>query len=213
MSNVERIHKAYTDEQAARLAHISLGQIRYWDRTNFFEPSISFEDRRVAVSRIYTFDDVIALRVLGELRNNFDVPLQHLRRVRDRFDLPQEAWANEELYVLNKRVYFKNERGRLFNSETGEEALPDIPLPRVITDVKSEASALAIRPREIFGTKSRSSRIAKSAEVFSGTRIPIDVVKEYFDEGLSIDDILEDYPTLSREDIDAAVRWFGIRAA
>ena len=39
------------------------------------------------------------------------------------------------------------------------------------------------------------------------------MVKEYFDEGLDIDDILSDYPTLTEKDIKAAIRWLGIRAA
>ncbi|MDJ0823145.1 MAG: DUF433 domain-containing protein [Paracoccaceae bacterium] len=213
MARVQRLIEAFTDEQAARLAHISIGQIRYWDQTNFFEPSIAFENRRVAFSRIYSFDDVVALRVLGELRNEHDVPLQHLRRVRDRFKLKQSVWKDEEIFVHKKRVYFKNERGNFVHSETDEETLPNIPLPRVIAQVHDEAIQLGIRPSEVIGKKAKAKSVARSAEVFEGTRIPIDMVKEYFDEGLDIDDILSDYPTLTEKDIKAAIRWLGIRAA
>ena len=213
MTTVAKIPKVYTDEQASRLARISLGQIRYWDSTKFFEPSLAYEDRRAAYSRIYSFDDVVALRVLGELRNKHDISLQHLRKVRDKFQLPQSAWADEEIYVNKKRVYFKNESGNFVNSETDEETLPDIPLPRVIAEITHEAKALEVRPTDAFGKKVRRPKVARKAEVFQGTRIPVDMVKEYFDEGLGIEEILSDYPTLTEADIEAAVRWLGLSAA
>ncbi|MDW3183186.1 DUF433 domain-containing protein [Roseobacter sp.] len=213
MKKVQRLVKAFTDEQAARLGHITVGQIRYWDRTGFFQPSMAFENRRVAFSRIYSFEDVVALRVLGELRNEHDVPLQHLRRVRDKFQMGQEAWAEEELFVHKKRVYFKTEDGNFVNSETDEETLPNIPLRKVIADVKKEARDFGIRGKDVFGKVSKNRNVARSAEVFEGTRIPIDMVKEYFDEGLTTNDILKDYPTLTNEDVDAAIHYFGIRAA
>lgn len=213
MKTVHRLVKVFTDEQAARLAHISLDQIRYWDQTHFFEPSIAFENRRVAFSRIYSFDDVVALRVLGELRNVYDVPLQHLRSVRDKYQMDQSAWAEEELYVHKKRVYFKNERGNFVNSDTDEETLPHIPIPKVNADVKAEAAQLRIRSTELTGHKTKARSVTRAAEVFEGTRIPIDMVKEYFDEGLTQADILKDYPTLTKQAIDAAIHWLGIRAA
>lgn len=213
MTKVHRLIEAFSDEQAARLAHASLGQVRYWDQSGFFKPSIGYENRRVSFSRIYTFDDVVALRVLASLRNKYDVPLQHLRRVRNKFELPQSAWKNEDIFVNAKKVYFKNERGNFVHSETGEETLPHIPLPQVIADVSREAEMLGIRPEEVSGRKTKRQSVARAAEVFEGTRIPIDTVKEYFDANLEIDDILKDYPTLTEKDIDAAMRWLGINAA
>ncbi|WP_158086717.1 DUF433 domain-containing protein [Brevirhabdus pacifica] len=213
MSNVSRIPKVYTDEQTARLARISLGQLRYWDRTKFFEPSLAYEDRRVAFSRLYTIEDIVALRVLGELRHQHDVSLQHLRRVRDKFQLEQSAWAEEEIFVNKKRVYFKNERGTFVNSETDEETLPHIPIPRVFASVKQDAQKMGIRPQSAVGKRSKRTPVARKSEVFEGTRIPIETVKEYFDAGLGEDDVLRDYPTLKPEDIKAATRWLGLRAA
>lgn len=213
MAIVSKIPKIYTDEQAARLARISITQIRYWDSTGFFQPSIAYENRRAAFSRIYSFDDVVALRVLGELRNSFDVSLQHLRKVRDKFRMPQSAWADEEIFVNKKRVYFKNERGNFQSAETDEETLPNIPLPQVIASVKEDARALDIRSDAWLGKKTKKASVARKAEVFQGTRIPVDVVKEYFDEGLGVDDILKDYPTLTEADISAAINWLGIVAA
>ncbi|HEY7245780.1 MAG TPA: DUF433 domain-containing protein [Xanthobacteraceae bacterium] len=41
--------------------------------------------------------------------------------------------------------------------------------------------------------------------VFSGTRIPIEVLFDNLADGLSLDDILDSYPGLSRESAVAAI--------
>ena len=41
--------------------------------------------------------------------------------------------------------------------------------------------------------------------VFRGTRIPVEVLFENLADGLSLDEILDAYPTLNREDAIAAI--------
>lgn len=41
--------------------------------------------------------------------------------------------------------------------------------------------------------------------VIRGTRIPVDKIIRLLGEGMSVEDILEDYPHLSKEDIRAAL--------
>lgn len=213
MSSISRIRQAFSEDQAARLANISLGQIRYWDKSEFFAPSIAYENRRTSYSRIYSFDDVVGLKVLGELRNTYGVSLQHLRRVRDRLSSDQSIWANEIVYVKDKQVYFRNELGNFKNGETGEDTLPNIPIRRVMADVEEEANQLRFRKPAGVGKIVKRTSIAKKNEVFEGTRIPVTVVEEYLSEGYEIDDVLKDYPTLKRRDIDAAIEFLGIEAA
>lgn len=213
MPGVSKIVSAFTDEQAARLAKISLNQLRYWDSTNFFKPSYGYENRRSAFSRIYSFDDVVGLKVLGQLRNVYEVPLQHLRRVRDRLASDQSLWADEVVFVKDKQIYFNNEVGTFRNAETGEDTLPSIPIRAVLNDIAESALRMKIRPSELTGKISKRKHIARNTEVFEGTRIPIDIVKEYLEEGYSYDEIITEYPALTRGDIEAAVRYLGIRAA
>lgn len=42
--------------------------------------------------------------------------------------------------------------------------------------------------------------------VFRGTRVPIEVLFDNLADGLSIDEILEDYPTLDRDDVVALLK-------
>lgn len=43
--------------------------------------------------------------------------------------------------------------------------------------------------------------------VIRGTRIPVELLLRRLSEGASEDDLLESYPSLTREDVRAAVAW------
>lgn len=43
--------------------------------------------------------------------------------------------------------------------------------------------------------------IAGGEPIFRGTRIPIATLFDYLEDGIGLDDILADFPTLSREDV------------
>jgi DNA-binding transcriptional MerR regulator len=69
----ERVIRAFTEEQVVRLTALSQRQLRYWDRTGFFRPAFSEENRRVAYNRVYSFKDVCALRMIAARRLFFDI--------------------------------------------------------------------------------------------------------------------------------------------
>ena len=45
----------------------------------------------------------------------------------------------------------------------------------------------------------RSEKVMSGAVVFAGTRVPVQTLIDYIEEGSRIDDFLEDFPTVSRE--------------
>src|SRR5712691_3179010 len=99
------ILRAFSEESVKHLTGLTTTQLRYWDRTGFFEPAYADPNRRVAYSRLYSFKDIVALRTLSVLRNQYSVPLQHLRKVADKLShLGYDLWINTTLYVLNKKV-------------------------------------------------------------------------------------------------------------
>ena len=70
---------AVPDKRAARLAHISLRQLHYWDQTGLIVPSIKRKISQRNTVRLYNFQDLLSLLVAAQLRNR--VSLQHIRRV------------------------------------------------------------------------------------------------------------------------------------
>lgn len=47
----------------------------------------------------------------------------------------------------------------------------------------------------------------KSQAVIAGTRIPVDAIKEFADAGYTVPQIMKEYPTLDRRDVEAAISY------
>ena len=45
----------------------------------------------------------------------------------------------------------------------------------------------------------RSNQVLSGAVVFTGTRVPVQTLLDYLEEGDTLDNFLEDFPTVSRE--------------
>ncbi len=45
----------------------------------------------------------------------------------------------------------------------------------------------------------RSDKVMSGAVVFAGTRVPVQTLIDYLEEGDRLDDFLKDFPTVSRE--------------
>src|SRR6185312_11675638 len=128
MEDSASIISAFTEEQVARLTGLSIGRLRYWDRTGFFVPSYASENRRVPYSRIYSFKDIASLRTISVLRNQHNVSLQHLRDVAKELPrLSDEGWTKIALYVLGKRVVLHDpETGQLREAVGGQYTLASV---------------------------------------------------------------------------------------
>ena len=45
----------------------------------------------------------------------------------------------------------------------------------------------------------RSEEVMSGAVVFAGTRVPVQTLMDYLEEGSPLDDFLQDFPTVTRE--------------
>src|SRR5438105_787552 len=88
---------AFTEDQVHRLTGISQRQLRYWASDGFFVPSLT-PDPEFKSLRMYSFRDLVCLKVLNALRNESKIPLGHLRDVKDRLaHLGEDMWAKTTL--------------------------------------------------------------------------------------------------------------------
>ncbi|MGH8575876.1 MAG: DUF433 domain-containing protein [Gammaproteobacteria bacterium] len=51
----------------------------------------------------------------------------------------------------------------------------------------------------------RSEQVMSGAVVFSRTRVPVQTLLDYLEEGDRLDDFLDDFPTVSREHVIAVL--------
>ncbi len=201
MADITSIIGAFTEQQVERLTGVSQRQLRYWDRTGFYAPEHGSADRRLPFARIYSFRDLVALRTLNMLRNQFMVPLQHLRKVADQLKhLAGNLWTGTTLYVVNRRVAVHEpgtERPREVLS--GQYLLP-IELQQIVNATAHDTRDLRRDP-ETVGQVARHRSVARNAEVVAGTRIPVATIRHFLQDGYAVADILREYPSLTESDV------------
>lgn len=72
----------FTAQQASKLTGCTPHQLRYWDRVSLLEPSLQSTGGRPGVRRLYSFRDLVALRVIRSLLDN-GMSVQRVRRAWD----------------------------------------------------------------------------------------------------------------------------------
>ena len=210
MTHTPKILVAFSEDQACRLTGLTSHQLRYWDRTDFFSPSFADGEWKRSFGRVYSFRDIVALRVLGVLRNQYRVSVQHLRdvkeRLRPRVSTRDDLWTGVTLYVLNRRVYWVEQGDTLPSGvATGQYVVPTIDFDRVVNQTQGDATGLLQRRPETVGHIERVKLVNQRAEVLAGTRIPVRAIKRFSEAGYSTEQILREYPDLSEEDVAAAL--------
>jgi DNA-binding transcriptional MerR regulator len=71
--------EGFTADQAIRFTGCTAHQLRYWDRINLVKPSVQATGGRPGVRRLYSFRDLIALKVIRSLLEG-GMSLQRVRR-------------------------------------------------------------------------------------------------------------------------------------
>ena len=74
--------EGFTSHQASRLTGCTPRQLRYWDQIELVRPSIQQTGGRPGVPRLYSFRDLVALRVVRSLLDG-GMSLQRVRRAWD----------------------------------------------------------------------------------------------------------------------------------
>jgi len=73
------LQQGFSAEQASKLTNCTPHQLRYWDRVRLVIPSIQGTGGRPGIRRLYSFRDLVALRVVRSLLDN-GMSLQRVRR-------------------------------------------------------------------------------------------------------------------------------------
>lgn len=209
MSEHSNVIAAFSEEQTEKLTGVSRYQLRYWDRTGFYVPSYAEKNRRMSFSRIYSYKDIVALRILNVLKNQYAVSLQQLRKVSEelaRYGNDPERWTAANLYVLNKRVIWHEPGTRLPQVVASKQyVLPTLSLERVVADTRRDVqNARLERGKSEIGRISRKQYVNHNQAVIAGTRIPVKAIKRFLDAGYTAEQIISEYPELTLKDIKVA---------
>jgi uncharacterized protein (DUF433 family) len=202
---------AFSEDQVHRLTGLSKRQLGHWDRTSFFSPSFAQAGMGSAFGRIYSFRDVVALRVLSVLRNQYSVSMQHLRGTKEelrKYVSEDAIWTGVKLYVFQRRVFWVERDGELPSEVvSGQFVVPSIELDQVVSQTQNDAQNINQRRSETVGRIEKVRQISHRSPVIAGTRVSVQAIQRFRAAGYSADEILKEYPDLTQEDIDAALKY------
>jgi DNA-binding transcriptional MerR regulator len=190
---------------AAKLAEVSQRQLRYWQETNLLKPTIRRQFSEHRQVRLYTFQDLTALLVTAELLER-GFSLQHVRRVVEHlrtFGI-NDPMTELRFATTRKEIYFQYpDRTWSGSARPGQLVFHTIiPLDPIYSKIRDAVR----RPPDTHGRIVKRRGVHGSKPVFDGTRIPVQAVLEWLEQGFKHKRILDAYPDLVQADIDAARR-------
>src|SRR5258708_3644536 len=201
---------AFPDSRAARLARVSTRRLRYWEETDLVAPSIKRTISARNTVRLYSFQDLLSLLVVAELRTERDMSLQHIRRVVLHLQSRGYAAPLRELKfaTVGQEIYFQHPDG----TWEGDLAPDQIILEKILRldPLRARISRAAQRPAKDAGRVESHRGVHASAPLFAGTRIRVSTVQDYLRHRYETPAILEAFPDLKAADVDKARR---LRAA
>jgi uncharacterized protein (DUF433 family)/DNA-binding transcriptional MerR regulator len=195
---------AIPDKRAAALARISMRQLRYWEQIGLIVPSIKRQLSARNVVRLYGFQEMLELLVAAELRHRPGISLQHIQRlvaylrgVGFRAPLRELRFAThgEDIYVQDPG-----------GNWSGDPRLDQLVFRRAIALdlLTARLESLNRRDPATAGKVVRRTGVHRRSPIFAGTRILVATVQNYLSQGFEAEAIMEEYPSLTHADIDAA---------
>ena len=210
MAEASRELLAFPDSQARRLAKVSMRRLRYWEEVGLVAPSIKKQLGRRNTVRLYSFQDLLALLVVSELRTERDMSLQRIRRLVSHLRSRDYSAPLRELKfaTVGKEIYFQHPDG----TWEGDVRPDQIVLEQTIRlePLRARIESAARRSAQDAGQVEKRRGVHASAPVFTGTRIRVSTVQEYLRHGYDTAAILEAFPDLSAADVEEARRLLAV---
>lgn len=102
------MEEGFSAQQASQLTACTAHQLRYWDRVGLVKPSIQGTGGRPGRRRLYSFRDLVALRVVRSLLDN-GMSVQRVRRAWDylRRSADMDQHLSEVQLVTDGQSIFK----------------------------------------------------------------------------------------------------------
>jgi DNA-binding transcriptional MerR regulator len=102
------VDRGFTAQQASALTGCTHHQLRYWDRVDLLRPSVQSTRGRPGVRRLYSFRDLVALRVVRSLLDQ-GMSVQRVRRAWGylRREADMESHLSEVKLVTDGQTIFR----------------------------------------------------------------------------------------------------------
>ncbi len=195
---------AVPDKRAAKLAGISMRQLHYWEQVGLVVPSITRQISPRNTVRLYSFQDLLELLAVAELRHRPGISLQHIRRLVAHLRTREFGAPLRELRFATRgqEIYFQYPDG----SWSGDAYPGQLIYYQVIAldEIGTKIDTVNDRAPEAAGQVVSRRGVHRSKPIFAGTRIPVATVQRYLQAGYDTKAIIREYPSLTAADIETA---------
>ncbi len=218
---------AYTTREVAVCLDIPLSRVRAWvaGQTNFRAVLAPAAAAARLGGKALSFNNVIEIFVLDELRRRHAFSLQHLRRVlrhlEKSFPSIDHPLVKLDLRVANHQLFARHGRKLENLSLEGQYAMEEV-LRIFLMRVENDPSGAGVFRLYPFVTKQREAgaprtvmmdpRVSFGRPVLSASGVPTAVIADRFRAGESIGSIAEDIDQ-TPEEIEEAIRFETVRVA
>jgi DNA-binding transcriptional MerR regulator len=188
----------FTEAKVRALAGISQRQLRYWAR-DLALPAI---DRQVTARRgvrLYDFDGVLTVLILAKLKER-GFSLQYLRQVVAYLQREQLRLTELTFAVSGSQLHFQRPDGQWQDAHSSQ-LVADVSLP--LEPLRARIRKATERTPDTIGHLERRRGTKGSKELVAGTRVPVATVRRYLDRGVPTAEVLEAFPALAPEDVEA----------
>jgi DNA-binding transcriptional MerR regulator len=160
----------FTSHQASRLTGCTPRQLRYWDQITLVSPSIQRTGGRSGVPRLYSFRDLVALRVVRSLLDG-GMSLQRVRRAFEylRRNADLEGQLSEVKLITDGKSIFKvaRRRGEIVDALREGQMAFFVAIDEIARSVDADVAQFR-RDREQFVRALRDAARQVKAEAQSG---------------------------------------------
>jgi DNA-binding transcriptional MerR regulator len=141
---VEARTEGFTSHQASRLTGCTPRQLRYWDQIGLVRPSIQQTGGRPGVPRLYSFRDLVSLRVVKSLLDG-GMSLQRVRRAYDflRRKAGMEGQLSEVKLITDGKSIFKVARreGEILDALREGQMAFFVAIDQIVQSVDAQVSS------------------------------------------------------------------------
>jgi uncharacterized protein (DUF433 family) len=195
----------FSAEQASQRTGLSRQQLAAWDRGGLLHPHWRREDD--GYPHAYSFRDLVVLRTLAILRQEYRVPPGELRRVAEWLNAHQASpWTDLRLTVQGRQVQLENGDVSSALSEAPRNGHGTrLDLDAIARDTEAIVEAAQRRQPDELGKVVRRRGVMGNVPILAGTRIPTSAVWNFHEDGYTAEQIIYEYPSLTSKDIEAAI--------
>jgi DNA-binding transcriptional MerR regulator len=160
---------AFTDAQARRLAGVSMRRLRSWEQVGLVVPSIKQKLSPHNTVRLYSFQDLLALLVVSELRTERAMSLQRIRRLVAHLRSRDYAAPLRELRfaTVGREIYFQHPDGTWEGDLRPDQIIFEQTIR--LEPLRSRIESAARRQAQDSGQVVKRRGVHASAPVFAGT--------------------------------------------